>query len=210
MRPTKFARKKRIVHLHSLDLPCSRQQNRRHDVQKATFSIHAIPARISSAVRTDLKSPQYGHPAHVEIAAGTGPCRQCLRTFEVGKENRILFTYNPFDGIDPYPSPGPIFIHEEPCAAYASPHEFPDTLRELPLMFEGYGRDRWLVARENVRNGAAEQAIARILQQLSVDYIHVRHGQAGCFIAQINRSHAETTSSPVALDSAPKATPSQP
>ena len=108
------------------------------------FSIRAIPDEISTAARNTRKSPQYGHPAHVEIAGGTGPCRQCLRTFHVGKENRVLFTYNPFDGLDPYPSPGPIFVHETPCATYSPQNKFPDSLRSLPLMFEGYGSDRWV------------------------------------------------------------------
>lgn len=157
-------------------------------VKAAKFTVRAIPDEISSAARKERKSPQYGHPAHTELAGGTGPCRQCLRTFEVGKENRILFTYNPFDGLDPYPSPGPIFVHETPCATYSPQNKFPDTLRSLPLVFEGYSRDRRVTAREKVNDGAAESAIARIFEQPEVEYIHVRHGEAGCFIAHISRS----------------------
>lgn len=175
-------------------------------MQTSAFSILAIPEEISRAARTNLKSPQYGHPAHTEIAAGTGPCRQCLRTFDVGKENRILFTYNPFDGLDPYPSPGPIFVHEKPCATYSRPTEFPDTLRTLPLILEGYGSNRWVVARERVDAEAAEaveSAIEKIFQQPAVDYIHIRHGQAGCFIAQINRANAYTAA-PLAQHAQPE------
>lgn len=160
-------------------------------MQAATFSIRAIPDEISRAVRASQKSPQYGHPAHTEIAGGTGPCRQCLRTFDVGNESRILFTYNPFDGIDSYPSPGPIFVHAEPCSTYANASQFPDSLRALPLIFEGYGSNRWVVGRERVeaeRAGAAESAIENIFQLASVRYIHIRHGEAGCFIAQIDRA----------------------
>jgi hypothetical protein len=155
---------------------------------EAAFTIHPIPENVAIAARATLKSPQYGHPAHIELAGGTGPCRQCLRTFEVGKENRILFTYNPFAGIDPYPSPGPIFVHEAPCATYSSAHEFPDALRQLPLVLEGYSGSRWLAAREKVDDGAAEPAIARIFKDPNVEYIHVRHGDAGCFIAHITRA----------------------
>ena len=152
------------------------------------FSIRAIPDEISAAARNTRKSPQYGHPAHAEVAGGTGPCRQCLCTFDVGKENRILFTYNPFDGLDPYPSPGPIFVHETPCATYSPQDKFPDTLRSLPLVFEGYVSDRCVTVREKVNDGAAETAITRIFDQPEVEYIHVRHGEAGCFIAHINRA----------------------
>jgi len=151
------------------------------------FSVRAIPDEISRAARSTLKSPQYGHPAHVELARGTGPCRQCLRTFDVGKERRILFTYNPFDGIDRYPSPGPIFVHEENCGTYSLENKFPDGLRGLPLMLEGYSGDRWLQAREKVDDGAAELAISKIFEHPEIEYIHVRHGEAGCFIAHVAR-----------------------
>jgi Protein of unknown function (DUF1203) len=157
-------------------------------MQSDRFNIRAIPDEISRAARETLKSPQYGHPAHVELAGGTGPCRQCLRTFEVEKERRILFTYNPFDGIDSYPSPGPIFVHENACETYSNSGEFPSTLRELPLVLEGYASDRWLAAREKVEDGAAEEAIAAIFNNPAVEYIHLRHGQAGCFIAHISRA----------------------
>ena len=159
-----------------------------NNVKETKFSIRAISEQISSAARNTRKSPQYRHPAHVEVATGTGPCRQCLQTFDVGKENRILFTYNPFEGIDSYPSPGPIFVHETQCATYSPQNKFPDSLRSLPLVFEGYRRDRWVTAREKVDDGAAEAAIARIFDQPEVEYIHVRHGQAGCFIARVNRA----------------------
>jgi hypothetical protein len=55
-------------------------------------------------------------------------------------------------------------------------------------VFEGYGSERWVTAREKVNDGAAEAAIARIFEQPQVEYIHVRHGEAGCFIAHINRA----------------------
>lgn len=59
-------------------------------MQSDRFNIRAIPDEISRAARETLKSPQYGHPAHVELAGGTGPCRQCLRTFEVEKERQFF------------------------------------------------------------------------------------------------------------------------
>jgi Protein of unknown function (DUF1203) len=105
-------------------------------------------ASISDQVPESLHSPQYGHPAHSELAAGYGPCRSCLNVFCAGEERRLLFTYNPFDGLDEYPSPGPIFIHESQCSPYSQGSIFPPALRGLPLTLEGYGIGRWLVARE--------------------------------------------------------------
>ena len=65
------------------------------------FRTIPIPASLAEAARIDARSPQYGHPAHRELAKGTGPCRLCLQTFRVGEEHRLLFTYDPVAGLDP-------------------------------------------------------------------------------------------------------------
>lgn len=152
-----------------------------------TFRVIALPAHVAEEVRGALRSPRYGHPAHVETATGYGPCRSCLRTFRVGEEERVLFTYDPFDGLDPYPSPGPVFIHRDACPRHEEPG-FPAELRALPLTLEGYGADRWIVARERVGDGGVERAAAALLGDERVRYVHVRNTEAGCYIARIERA----------------------
>jgi hypothetical protein len=150
------------------------------------FQVVAISDSVAAQVREKLASPQYGHPAHVEVATGTGPCRSCLRTFEVGQEERILFTYNPFEGLDGYPSPGPVFIHRTECSTFHG-IGFPETLSSLPLTLEAYGDDRWILDRVRVMNGKAGEVVETLLANPAVRYLHVRHTEAGCFIAQVNR-----------------------
>jgi len=154
----------------------------------AGFQVSPIDSAITEAVRNTLKSPQYGHPAHVERAAGYGPCRACLKQFRAGQEDRILFTYNPFAGLDEYPSPGPVFIHAKSCQHYAQTGEFPPELRALPLTLEAYGDNRWIIARERPAEHEIEQAVERLLHTGGVRYIHVRNTEAGCYIARIERS----------------------
>jgi len=158
----------------------------------STFRVISIPNALAEEARATRKSPQYGHPAHVELATGYGPCRQCLHTFDEGHESRLLFTYNPFEGRDSYPSPGPVFIHEQPCQAYSKDGGFPEDLRRLPLVLEGYGARRWLVTQERVQDGKVEEAIERVFALPGVEYIHVRNLEAGCFIAQIERAAIST------------------
>lgn len=153
------------------------------------FRVIAISEELAQKVRQSRTSPQYGHPAHTEAATGYGPCRQCLRTFRTGQEGRILFTYNPFDGLDAYPSPGPVFIHENDCDSFTGPG-FPEELRTIPLVLEAYGKDRWLVAQERILDGVVEPAIARLLETDGVNYLHLRNLEAGCFIARIERAGA--------------------
>jgi hypothetical protein len=150
------------------------------------YRVIAIPEDLAREVRATLKAPRYGHPAHVELANGYGPCRACLRKFREGEEDRILFTYDPFMGLDRYPSPGPVFIHWDDCPVYDG-DGFPEELRDLPLTLEGYGPDRWIVARERVADGEVDAAIRRLLARSEVEYVHVRNTQAGCYIARVER-----------------------
>lgn len=127
----------------------------------------------------------------MERATGYGPCRACLQQFRTGEEDRILFTYNPFAGLDEYPSPGPVFIHAKSCAAFAEAESFPQELRSLPLTLEAYGEGRWIIARERPSEPEIEGCIGRLLNTGGVRYIHVRNTEAGCFIARIERNCAE-------------------
>jgi uncharacterized protein DUF1203 len=154
----------------------------------AGFRVLPIDSALAEKVRSTLKSPQYGHPAHVERATGYGPCRACLRQFRAGEEDRILFTYNPFQDLDDYPSPGPVFVHAESCPSYDAPGSFPEELRSLPLTLEAYGADRWIIARERPAVNEIESSVVRLLQTREVRYIHIRNTEAGCFIATIERN----------------------
>lgn len=155
------------------------------------FRVVPIPAALSDTARNTLTSPQYGHPAHVELASGYGPCRSCLRQFRTGEEQRVLFTYNPFDGLDAYPSPGPVFIHAQTCAPFSDTSRFPEELRSLPLTLEAYGAERWMVARERPQGHEIEGSIEKLLNTAQVEYIHIRNTEAGCFIARIERCGVE-------------------
>ena len=146
-----------------------------------------------------MRAPQYGHPAHREIARGYGPCRVCLRTFDVGEEERILFTYQPFREADGLPAPGPVFIHANECSRYEG-FELPSDFRALPLVLEGFRAGGHLVAQERVGDRRAEDVLALIFDEHSADYVHIRNGEAGCFMARVDRERQA-----VAIDSTRRA-----
>ena len=98
----------------------------------------AISTETCVQVRASNNSPRYGHPAHTEVAGGYGPCCHCLRTFNIGEERRTLFTYDPFEGIDRVPQPGPIFIHTEACERYPETAGYPDDLRKHAAVLDAY------------------------------------------------------------------------
>ena len=148
------------------------------------FRFSGIPEAVAREVRDSLRAPGYGHPAHREQAHGYGPCRLCLRTFRVGADERILFTYNPFHEPGELPAPGPVFIHAEPCQRYDA-FELPPDFRTLPIVLEGYGPGGQLVAQERVGARSPEALLARLFTGSGVDYVHVRNAEAGCFMARV-------------------------
>jgi hypothetical protein len=154
-----------------------------------TYRTIALPTSVAESVRATMLSHRYQHPASVKMATGYGPCRHCLRTFRVGEESRILFTYDPFDDLEPFPLPGPIFIHEAECERYPEDGGFPRELKAHALTLSGYGRGRILREQVRIDGNAVEAELERMLGRDDVDYIHVRDTAAGCYDLRIERAH---------------------
>ena len=152
----------------------------------AAYKIEGLPTRITDEVRSTCKSPGYGHPIYAEVADGTGPCRSCLRLFDVGREERLLFTYQPASGDRVVGAPGPVFIHREECGRYEGT-SMPEDLRGLPLLVEGRTNDGTVLRSESTSGDAAEQVIEACLADEQIDFLFLRHGEAGCHIARIDR-----------------------
>jgi hypothetical protein len=154
----------------------------------SSFHVIALPSETADQVRASGKAPRYGHPAHTELASGYGPCRHCLRIFRIGQENRTLFTYDPFTGVEAVPLPGPIFIHEQPCARYSPEAGYPADLELYAVVLNGYATGQKLM--ERVLVPATEDktaAVRHLLERPDIDYIEVRDQLAGCFDFRIER-----------------------
>ncbi len=149
--------------------------------------IVAIPTEIAEEVRSTMKAPGYGFPAHKEVGEDAAPCRHCLRLIEPGQEGRILFTYDRFKGAESLPQPGPIYVHAQGCERYAEDEGIPAELRGSPRTLEGYARGRRLVAQEYVANGEFEPAVEKLFANPEIDYLQVHSTTAGCFTFRIER-----------------------
>ena len=150
------------------------------------YRVQGIPDTIATAARECMTSPQYGHPVHAEKATGYGPCRVCLQTFQVGRDERLLLTYQPFTDPAALPAPGPVFIHRARCERYDGP-ELPEALRPLPLAVEGYGAGGALLVQRRVGASPFDAVLEGVLEAEEVRYAHLRNAEAGCFIARIDR-----------------------
>jgi hypothetical protein len=151
------------------------------------FIVRGVPQEIADQVRRTRRSPGYGHPAHLEVATGTGPCRCCLRTFVAGVDRRLLFTYRPDGRGHSLTAPGPVFIHAEHCEAYTGAG-FPQGLRSLPLAFEALAARGRVIDLSTSGGDAAESQIQRMFTGGGAEWLQLRHADAGCFIACIDRT----------------------
>jgi hypothetical protein len=153
------------------------------------FLVRGIPQEIADEVRRTRRSPGYGHPAHQELAGGTGPCRCCLEPFVPGVDQRLLFTWRPHSAAGELLAPGPVFIHAGHCRAFDG-DGFPEALRVLPLAFEARlsgSRVSELSRRDDV---PAEAQMQVLFEEHAADWLHLRHAEAGCFIARVDRAGA--------------------
>lgn len=151
------------------------------------FTVRGVPQQIADEVRRTRLSPGYGHPAHLELASGGGPCRCCLQPFAVGQDQRLLFTYRPRSDDGSLMAPGPVFIHAEHCDAFARAG-FPDALRVLPLAFEARETGSRVSELSTRADVPAEAQIGVLFRDYGARWLHVRHAEAGCFIARVDRA----------------------
>ncbi|HUI74493.1 MAG TPA: DUF1203 domain-containing protein [Candidatus Acidoferrum sp.] len=151
------------------------------------FRVVAIPTETVDAVRSTLRAPVYGFPAHVELADDDAPCRHCLRLIRKGSDRRILFTYDRFAGVESLPQPGPIYVHADACPRYGEGAGFPEELRGSPRTLEAYASGRRLVRQEYVADGRFETVIEELFHNPEVGYLQVHSTAAGCFTFRIER-----------------------
>jgi hypothetical protein len=150
------------------------------------YFVRGVPQHIADEVRRTHRSPGYGHPAHAELAGGTGPCRCCLRPFVPGVDRRLLFTYRPPGRDETLTAPGPVFIHEDHCEAWSG-EAFPKALRMLPLALEARAARGRVTALSTPTGDCIDTHIQDLFGRAGAQWLHVRHAEAGCFIATVEK-----------------------
>ncbi len=154
-----------------------------------TYKIVAIPQTVTQHVHNTLTDPIYRHPVQITVAGvgDYGPCRVCLNTFSIG-ERRILFLYNPFSAQQEADFAGPIYIHADHCQPYATPQNFPEPIRSLPITLRGYDAHNHFIVEEHPHSLDVETAIETLLRQPEIAFLHIRNAEAKCFILRIERA----------------------
>ncbi len=136
----------------------------------AAFRISAIPPQMLDRIWA-AGHDEFGNPLEVSVdEQGGAPIRCCLRPAAPG-DRLALIAYRPFSRPGPYAEVGPVFVHAERCAGYTEPSRYP--------------------AIAMVDGPQAEQAIATIFADPTIEVIHARNVYAGCYMFAIHRPAPE-------------------
>jgi hypothetical protein len=152
------------------------------------LKIVSMPTAVAEMVRASMKAPLYRFPAHREIAAGRAPCRHCLKLIRPQEEELILFTYDAFHGQGVWPSPGPVYIHADPCASFVGNGHIPEEYCGQPLTLEVFGGNRERLGEQLVKETDGDRALQEIFGNAEVQYVHVRSTTAGCYLFRVERA----------------------
>jgi len=151
------------------------------------LKIVPMPTAVAEGVRTTMKAPLYGFPAHRETATGRAPCRHCLKLIRTNDQELILFTYDAFHGQGEWPSPGPVYIHAETCQPYSGDGHLPEEYRGQPLTFEAFGKGRKRLGETTTCEAEGDAALQKVFQDSAVQYVHARSTTAGCYLFRVER-----------------------
>lgn len=100
---------------------------------------------------------------------------------------RLLFPYNPFGDATVTPQPGPVFIHADKCDSFAGTG-YPEGLMELPILVEAHHHDGSRSVAHRLLRGDESATLSELLRNEDVRTLHLRHADAGCFIARVDRA----------------------
>lgn len=151
------------------------------------LGVRGIPTEEFERLRAGGLDANGQPPVAMKAEGGANPCRHCLGLIADG-EPKLVLSYRPFDGPQPYAETGPIFLHQTKCDRYES-HELPRWFAFLdPAAIRGYGADDWIRYDTGrvVRGIELGDAAAAILADARIGYVHIR-SKFGCFQCRVDR-----------------------
>jgi hypothetical protein len=157
-------------------------------MNRTPFTVDALaPARLE-AIRSRGTDDSGNAVSRGLRGEGGEPLRCCLRLAEAG-EQVLLIAYRPFDRPGPYAETGPVFIHAARCAGYSPQAGYPEAFRDRMQVFRSYDAEGVITGgRLCSPQERAEDVIAEIFEDESVERIHTRNVVFCCYMLQIRRA----------------------
>ncbi len=122
---------------------------------------------------------------------GGWPLRCCLADSAPGDEIAII-AWSPFPWTGAYAERGPIVVHAGECAGSHPTAELPTGFAERAMTLRPYGHDQRIAYHRVVHVGAdesIEDAVAAVLTEADVDFVHGRNVTGGCYAFTARRAN---------------------
>ena len=120
---------------------------------------------------------------------GAWPLRCCLRDSRPGDELAIV-AWSPFPDRGPYAETGPVVLHAKTCLGPES-GDVPAQFRNRRQILRPYGKDQ-RIAYDHIRlleaDDDIEVAIADLIANDDIVFVHARNVLSGCYSFTIQRS----------------------
>lgn len=154
------------------------------------LKIVAMPTEHARAFQAGAPDANGQAPEKHKSTGFGNPCRHCLKNIKAG-DTMLILAYRPFDALQPYAEVGPVFLHADECERHEESAGIPDMFQHWgTLLVKGYG-DNNRIQYHSFRHipGTEMQAqCEEMLEDASVEYLHVRTSQYNCFQCRIERS----------------------
>lgn len=149
-----------------------------------------MPSDLAACYRR-REPDAYGLTPEQHVSDGVGmPCRHCLANIAKG-DRYLILAYRPFRELQPYAETGPIFLHADPCDAYAGGETVPPILTtSKDYLLRGYSADDRIVYGTGAVTPVDEigARAGELLERPDVAYIHVRSARNNCYQCRIERA----------------------
>lgn len=128
------------------------------------------------------------HP-EVSISDGEGnPCRYCLGEIVQG-ESMLILAHRPFQSLQAYAEPGPIFLCAKDCERHPEASGVPDQYRDREMLIRGYDRNERIVYGTGrvIDMTLIETEANQLFENDKLCFIHVRSPTNNCFHFRIEQ-----------------------
>lgn len=152
------------------------------------FKIVPLNTDIATEIKATMKD-KHGHSLEYSTPEKRmNPCRLCLGDTDPGQLH-VLFSYMPFvNNKNPFAEVGPVYVHQD-CSAYLDVNVFPPDIKKRKyLQVRGYDADDILIKADLTEGNNIESMIEEFLNIDDVMYLHIRHGQTGCYLLKVERA----------------------
>jgi hypothetical protein len=154
-----------------------------------SFQIHALaPEQFGPLFSLSDEELAKARATRLTVEAKPGfPCRISLADAEIG-ETVILVNYKHQPADSPFQATHAIFVRENAHQAFPDVGTVPKVFKTRLISTRAFDDNHFMVDADVVDGASLSDAIPAMLQNPSVDYLHLHNAKLGCFIARVTRA----------------------